>query len=135
MKERHDTDPKRFAQWIRLKEDIHNKDRLVLYSEGEVWWCVCGENVGAEINGKQELFLRPFLIYKKYNKYFFMGIPLTSRTKKGPWCVSFSFRGRESVALLSQARSVSAARLHWRMGQIDEKDFALIKESFIKYFS
>ena len=36
-----------------------------------------GKNIGYETLGKQELFLRPVLVYKKLSKSTFVGIPLT----------------------------------------------------------
>ena len=80
---------KRFNEWIRLKRKIHYRGRETDFSEGEVWWCGCGENVGVEINGKNRYFSRPVLIFRKLDKKSFMGIPLTSRSKRGTWYVPF----------------------------------------------
>ena len=53
-----------------------------------------GENAGVEINGKQELFLRPVLIMKKLNKFGFMAIPLTSKEHAGLWYIKFIFKNK-----------------------------------------
>lgn len=56
--------PKRFQEWILLKERLHAKLPQAPYiSEGEVWWASLGENVGFEINGHSKDFTRPVLIF------------------------------------------------------------------------
>ena len=64
----------------------------------------------------------------------FLAVPLTSVNKHGPWYVSFSFHAKQSVAVLSQIRCVSVARLHAKMGEIDEHDFMLIKQGFLALY-
>lgn len=88
-------------EWFVTKYAIHSKNRLPNFKEGDVWWCAFGENVGVEINGKEN-FLRPVLVFKKYNRFSFLGIPLTSKTYRyGSWYVHFYFHDREQVAVLS----------------------------------
>ena len=70
---------KDFDGWIRVKESLHFEGTFRSIKEGEIWWCSVGENVGVEVNGKQELFLRPVLIMKKLSRFGFMAIPLTSK--------------------------------------------------------
>lgn len=93
-----------------------------------------GENVGVEINGKNEVFSRPVLVYKKLSRFGFMGIPLTSQPHDGDWYVSFTFRGKTSIAVLSQARTLSVLRLYRRMGTIPETDFAAVARRFNKLY-
>ena len=46
---------KRFFEWIKLKEKLHHKEhKPPLFKEGEMWWSYFGENVGTEMNGKEE---------------------------------------------------------------------------------
>ena len=51
-----------YKEWMPIKADTHNAGRYRTFSEGQIWWCIWGENVGTEIDGKGELFLRP--VYK-----------------------------------------------------------------------
>ena len=69
---------KHFWEWIELKERLHFVGNYPPIKEGQIWWCAVGENIGAEINGKNHTFSRPVLIMKKLSQYSFMGIPLTS---------------------------------------------------------
>lgn len=118
---------KHFQKWIRLKEKIHFKHAVPKITEGDIWWCSCGENVGIEINGKNELFSRPVFIYKKLSRLGFIGIPLTSQNKSGSWYVNFSFQEKKQTAVLSQIRTFSVSRLTERMGKLDEIDIRRIK--------
>lgn len=117
-----------------VKENIHNFGRLAAIKEGEIWWCAMGENVDVEINGKNEVFSRPVLIYKKLSRFGFLGIPLTTQKHEGDWYVSFVFKDKTSIAVLSQVRTFSVLRLYRRMGTIPESDFNLVTTGFNKLY-
>jgi mRNA interferase MazF len=126
---------KRFAEWIKIKEEIHDIGAIPpLLKDGEIWWCAFGENVGIEINGKNAPFSRPVFIYKKLSRDGFMGIPLTSGHKVGSWYVNFDFQTKQQTACLSQARVMSSSRLLNRMGRLDDRDIAKIKAGFKKLY-
>ena len=38
-----------------LQGDLYNTGRVPAIKEGEIWWCAMGENIGVEINGKNEI--------------------------------------------------------------------------------
>lgn len=121
---------KHFYEWIGLKENLHITNRIPAIKEGEIWWAALGENIGIEINGKNNVFSRPVLVFKKLSKFGFMAIPLTSRPHDGKWYVPFIFRNKKSVAVLSQMRAMSVSRLYERMGTISDRDFALVRSGF-----
>jgi len=125
---------KQFRIWINLKESLHNMNRLRAIHEGDIWWCALGENIGVEINGKNEVFSRPVLIFRKLSRYGFMGVPLTSQLHTGDWYVPFIFKGKTEVAALAQARVMSVARLYKRMGTIPDSDFVTIRQGFAKLY-
>lgn len=64
---------KKFDEWIELEEKLHDINHLRAIHEGEVWWCAMGENIGIEINGKNEVFSRPVLIFKKTQSVWLHG--------------------------------------------------------------
>lgn len=97
------------------------------FRTGDVWWCAVGENAGVEINGKNAPFSRLVLVYKKLNKWSFVGIPITSREKYGSWYMEFDFHGRAMHAVLAQIRLMSVKRLYKRMGSLDENDKLKVK--------
>lgn len=122
---------KRFLEWIRLKEKLHESSaKPPLFAEREIWWASLGENVGREINGKSELFTRPVLIFRKLSRETFMAIPTTSQERRGTWYVSVSYGGYQVSVILSQSRIVDAKRLSTRLGRLDERDFKRVKEGF-----
>lgn len=120
---------------MRVKADLHNSNRLPSIKEGEVWWCSIGENIGIEIDGKSKVYTRPVLIYRKFSRFGFMGIPLTSKNHIGSWYVKFEFKDRVSFAVLSQAKTLSVARLHKKMGTLSKGDFGRIKNGFVNLYS
>jgi mRNA interferase MazF len=122
---------KRFLEWIGLKEKIHNNDSIPpLFKEGEIWWSYLGENVGNEINGKNEQFTRPIFVYKKYDKYSFLALPLTTKHKEGTWYFTFVHNNIKQTIVLSQARTISHKRLKELVGKIDSTDYKNIKKAF-----
>lgn len=125
---------KHFDEWNNVKKSLHAVKIPPKISEGEIYWCGFGENVGVEINGKNERFSRPVIILKKLSYYGFLGIPLTSQPHEGSWYVSFDFHNKRQTAVLSQQRVFSTSRLYERMGRLDEKDMQKIKAGFHKLF-
>ena len=113
---------KDFKGWIRVKEKAHYKQSIRTISEGEIWWCKIGENVGTEICGKGKDFLRPVLIINKLSRYNFIGVPLTSKKHKGSWYVPFIFQNKYEYAVIAQTENISVYRLHYKMGEVPEAD-------------
>lgn len=126
---------KRFLEWIGLKETLHSrKHRPPLVSQGDVWWMSVGENVGSEINGKNDLFSRPAIIFKKLARGFYFVIPTTTQLHDGSWYVTFRHHGKDMVACLHQARAVDYRRLSSKLGTLDDADLARIKEGFASLY-
>lgn len=126
---------KRFLEWIGLKERLHNAThKPPLVSEREIWWASVGENVGFEIDGKNSLFSRPVIIYKKLAHGFYFVIPTTTKSRKGTWYVSFKQRDREMIACLHQARAIDHRQLSSKIGTLDDNDFSEVKAGFDKLY-
>lgn len=128
---------KRFLEWVGVKQKLDTYEHVPpLVKEGEMWWCVIGENVGVETLGKGENFTRPVIVLKRFGRLAFFGIPTTTNTgRSGSWYVSFVHKGTREVAMLSQARMFSYKRLFSRMGELSEEDFERTKEAFVRLFS
>lgn len=126
---------KRFLEWIRLKERLHNQDHQPpLVSQREIWWASFGENVGSEINGKNDLFSRPVIIFKKLAHGFYFVIPTTTKDRSGTWYLKFRHQEREMIACLHQARTIDYRRLSSRLGRIDSDDFQKIQSAFARLY-
>jgi len=78
---------KNFKDWSNLKEHIHDQpDQTIPYfREGEIWWSRLGVNIGFEQDGKNEEFMRPVLILKKFNPFIFWALPLSTKCKNNPY--------------------------------------------------
>lgn len=115
---------KRFIKWMQLKERIDVRETFYRsLGEGDIWWCLLGENVGSEINGKGDEFIRPVVILKKFSRTTILVVPLTSNERVGSWFVPFSYRGRKENAVLNQIRIISVKRLTYRMGKISSLEY------------
>lgn len=122
---------KNCLEWIGLKKKLHAADNNPpFFKEGDIWWCYIGENIGIETNGKGEQFTRPIFVYKKYDKYSFLGLPLTTKQKNGTWYVPIDFHDKSQTVILSQGRAFDYRRFKEKMGQLDEKDVLKIKQAY-----
>lgn len=126
---------KRFLAWIGIKQKLDGHEyRPPLITEGDLWWCAVGENVGVEVGGKSKNFTRPVIILKKFGRLGFLGIPTTTQERSGTWYVSFVHKRVLETAMLSQARIFSYKRLDRKMGTLDGEDFKKVKEAYVRLF-
>ncbi len=127
---------KRFLEWIRLKDKLHYfENNRPEFSEGEVWWCYIGENIGSEISGKSKNFTRPVLIVKKFSRNLFLGFPTSTQKQKIQiWSVPISINNVESWVILSQIRVFDAKRLKTRMETVGPHTLLNVKRAFEKLF-
>lgn len=123
---------KHFDVWMPLKKRIHFVGREWEFREREIWWMAIGENVGTEVNGKGDNFLRPVLIVRKYGPGGFFGVPLSSQLHEGMWYTNFTSKKKEHCALLSQAGSFCSYRLYGFMNKASKEEFAKIIDSLEK---
>ena len=126
---------KDFRGWIRLKEKLHYLGQPIDIREGDVWWCAMGENIKTEINGKSDRFSRPVLIVRKFSKYSFWGVPLTTQPHDGSWYVTFEFKSKNEIAAVHQMKNMDVSRLYEKIGQVPDSDLKLVKERIIGLLS
>jgi mRNA interferase MazF len=126
---------KRFLEWIGLKEKLHGiVDYPPLVSERDLWWVSIGENIGSEINGNSSLFSRPALIVKKLTNDFYLIAPTTTQRHEGSWFVPVSFGTITEYICLNHIRTIDYRRLSSKLGQIGSRDFAKVKEGFLRLY-
>lgn len=123
---------KDFDGWNIQKKITDSSENKKTFHEREVWFIKIGENVGFEQNGKGKEFLRPVIVYKKFSKNVFLGIPLTRTIKEGKFYSSFDFKGQISVAILSQVRLFDSKRLSYSAGRMSQGDYGKLKEKLIE---
>ena len=124
---------KKFLMWFGLKERLHIAEhKPPFFREGELWWCHVGENVGNEINGKGERFTRPVYLFKKYDRYSFLGLPLTTKEKTGTWYSPIVFRDKKQTIVLSQGRTFDYRRLKEKLGEIGDTERTQVRDAYFK---
>ncbi|MGK0256179.1 MAG: mRNA interferase MazF [Arcobacteraceae bacterium] len=125
---------KQYDKWNVIKKDIEIKSSIFTFKVREIYWLNVGQNIGYEVYGKGEEFLRPVLVIRKFSKESFLGIPLTSSLKDDIFHFKFKpiNRPKENYAMLSQVRLFSAKRIKSKMGKISIEDFIELKRKFIK---
>lgn len=125
---------KNFDVWNISKKKLHGKEILPQFSEYEIWWCSFGLNIGYEVDGKNDLFERPVIIYKKHNKFTFLGIPTTTKNKTNKWFLPLNSSGTEFILNYSQIKTFSSARLLRRMGKLSLENQDCITIRFFELF-
>jgi len=76
--------------------------------------------------------MRPVVIYKKFSKNVFLGIPLTKSPKGGKFYCGFDLRNERSNAILSQIRLFDSKRLSYSIGRMSNGDYGKLKEKLIE---
>ena len=118
---------KDFDAWNERKKQINETDTEKLFHEREIWWCSFGVNIGYEEDGKNDLYERPALILKKFNRDVLWVLPLTRTEKRNRYYYRL-VQGEEddSAVILSQLRLISSKRLNRRMRKISPDEFGEI---------
>lgn len=125
---------KDYSRWMAKKTGINNNNGKPFFNEREIWWCSIGLNVGVEIDGKNNNYMRPVLIFKKQGKDSFYGIPSTSKNKKDKkYYYRYKIKDTKSTFLLSQIRIYDAKRLMRKMETMDNNDFMALKNKLIDF--
>ena len=123
---------KDFDKWNIQKKKTDNFENKKTFHEREIWFIKIGENIGFEQNGKGNQFLRPVIIYKKFSKNVFLGIPLTRTKKESRFYYAFQFKNKKSVAILSQIRLFDSKRFSYPIGRMSGGDYQKLKEKLIE---
>jgi mRNA-degrading endonuclease toxin of MazEF toxin-antitoxin module len=122
---------KDFNAWNVIKQNIEKSSINVYGNQREIWRCSFGINVGTELCGKNELFERPVLILKVFNKDTLKVVPLTSQVKIGKYYTPVTLGEITSYATLSQAKTISSKRLSRKIGRISIEEYLKIKTAYI----
>ena len=121
--------------WNEVKKNVQNSKNK-FFREKEIYFTSVGRNVGYEIYGKKDKFLRPVLVYKKLSKYNFIGIPLTTKEKIGDYFFNFSYKkDKISTAILSQIRVFDSKRIEYFSGKMKNEDFNKLESKLINFVS
>ncbi|NOR58541.1 MAG: type II toxin-antitoxin system PemK/MazF family toxin [Sulfurimonas sp.] len=115
---------KKFNEWNEVKKRTDAKEVVANFKEREIYWANIGENIGYEQNGKGNDFMRPILVFRKFSRTMFFGVPLSTTSKEGSFFFEFEFlEEKKSTALLVQAKIFDVKRLDRKLGMINKNDF------------
>jgi mRNA-degrading endonuclease toxin of MazEF toxin-antitoxin module len=121
---------KNFSEWNEIKIKTDDIESNIRIREGEIRWCRIGINVGREIVGKGEDFIRPVLILKKFSGDVFLGAPLTSKIHGGDWYYILKHNNTEQSVILNQSRLLDKKRLQNKLFQIHDRELLKIKQAY-----
>ena len=130
-----------FDIWSDKKKEIHKQTRRKIVKQGYIYWTSIGQNIGCEVYGKGDRFLRPVLVLKCFkikNEPFFIGVALSSKTKGKSGAAFYKFvdsKGSEQIALLSQLRTFDNKRVKSDFSaKIKNDDFEKLKSKIKALF-
>ncbi len=126
---------KDFNKWNTIKQKIDSLDATNHYfKEREIWWCYCGNNIGMEQDGKGDLFLRPILIFKKFNRRLCWVLPLTTKISKGDFFFPLLSESNViRICIIPQMRMIDIKRLRDKIDSISKYEHKLLKEKITDF--
>jgi mRNA-degrading endonuclease toxin of MazEF toxin-antitoxin module len=122
---------KDFEKWNIAKQKIDVYPTTAFIQESAIWLASIGVNVGFEMDGKGNDFVRPILIIKKINHETCIGIPITSKKKESAYRVDIDILGEAYQAVISQVRSFDRKRLLRYMSKASTEDFNAVVQELI----
>ena len=123
---------KDFDGWNIQKKKIQtNPSQGFSFSEREIWWCSVGLNIGDEEDGKNELFERPVLVVRKFNKNIALVVPMTTVVKYNRFHHVVLYENMYYSLILSQIRLTSIKRFQRYIRKLSPYQFALVKAKLI----
>lgn len=123
---------KDFDKWNEKKKETNFQSKSIGFSQYEIIFMKLGINIGYEEDGKGGEFLRPVLVYKKFNNRVFLGIPLTSKSKQDKYHFEFEYKkGKKSFAILCQIKLFDIKRAKYKDGKISKENFINLQEKLL----
>ena len=119
-----------FNKWNEIKKESSGQNNKKYFYDKDIQFLNLGKNIGFEQDGKGNEFLRPVLVYKKFSKRLFLGMPLTGAEKEEKFYFKVNIKDKKTSVILSQIRLFDSKRLKYKLTKISEKDFEKIKKQF-----
>jgi mRNA interferase MazF len=113
---------KNFTQWNRQKQETFSN---IYINEKEVWLVSLEPTKGIELQKS-----RPCLVIRKFSKYHYIIVPITSKIKntKNIYELNVTFlKHQPSYLVISQIRIVDVERFSRKYGEVSEHRFKDIK--------
>ena len=122
-----------FDQWHKEKKKLEETGHIELaFHEREIWWASIGINIGDEQDGKNDLFERPVLVIRKFNKKVAWILPMSTKEKNGYYYYPLEHDNKTFTVMLSQIRLISVKRFRRFIRKISPNQFSLIKARIVE---
>ena len=120
----------KIIDWNRIKARLHISNAHPYPYKKEIWWASLGQNIGVEINGKNNKFERPVLVIRVFNTHSSFISPITSTLSDKKFIISFTnLVGENNSTNISQLRTISNKRLLRKIGEISDTEFEKVLET------
>ncbi len=118
-----------YDKWNEVKKTLSTKKKMVSFKNRDIFWMSIGKNLGYETFGKGENFVRPVLVFKKFSRNTFLGIPLTTAIKNDIFHYEFNIKNSSKInyASLSQIRVFDVSRIGNKLDKMSIQDFHKLK--------
>ena len=126
---------KNFDKWNNLKKDLHFNEKRKYFKEADIWFVYMGQNIGYEVFGKGERYLRPVIVFRRSGKDTFLGIPLTSKIKEDKFHTIVKFKDKINSAILNQVKTFDSKRLMYQIGKLSVDEFEKIENKFVEFYN
>jgi len=119
-----------YDNWNEVKKSLSIKKKLISFKNRDIFWVHIGKNSGYETFGKGDDFLRPVLVFKKFSRNTFLGIPLTTAIKDDIFHYKFIVKSNLKInyASLSQIRIFDVSRMDDKLDKMSIEDFDKLKK-------
>jgi mRNA interferase MazF len=101
----------------------------------QIWWASIGQNIGVEVNGKNNRFERPVLVLYAFNSHSLLVAPLTSTTDKHRFLIKFEHCGKIESVNISQLRTLSGKRFIKKISIMPANDFERVLTAIQEFLS
>ena len=121
-----------YDKWNKVKKKTEKTQRKLGIKPRDIFWFKVGKNIGHEVYGKGEEFVRPVIVVRQLTSDLFVGIPTTTTHKENNnYFHTISYVNRKnmavkSVAMLLQFKTYSKKRLLSKIGTVKKNEFDMI---------
>jgi mRNA-degrading endonuclease toxin of MazEF toxin-antitoxin module len=99
-----------FNNWNIIKKETDSFGSKN-FKHGEVYWCRLGVNIGVEIDGKGQEYLRPIIVLKKFSNECLLAAPITTKLHVGNWYYKIKIQDKDCEVVLIQIKLIDSKRL------------------------